>query len=72
MSGAAASGLDAITAAVTALIAGADMVMAWPKDLLTLQSAILTALEDGRLPRERLEEAAAAVIQLKVRYGIMP
>jgi beta-N-acetylhexosaminidase len=58
-------------AAAEALIAGADMVMAWPMNLRSIHGSILKALEAGRLSRERLEEAAARIIAEKLRYGII-
>jgi beta-N-acetylhexosaminidase len=58
-------------AAVASIAAGADMVMAWPKNLLKLQEAILTALREGRLSRRRLEEAATRVIAEKIRLGLL-
>jgi beta-N-acetylhexosaminidase len=48
------------------------MVMAWPMNLLKLRGAILRALEEGRLSRGRLEEAAARIIAEKIRLGLMP
>jgi beta-N-acetylhexosaminidase len=48
------------------------MVMAWPMNLLKLRGAILRALEEGRLSRSRLEEAAARIITEKIRLGLMP
>jgi len=58
-------------AAVEALNAGVDMVMVWPKDLSATHAAILGALSDGRVSRERLVEAAARVIAGKLRYGLI-
>jgi beta-N-acetylhexosaminidase len=58
-------------AAVAAIIAGADMVMAWPKDLAATHAAILAALRSGALPRSRLVEAAAQVLRVKLEYGIL-
>jgi beta-N-acetylhexosaminidase len=71
MGAAAASGFEPVQAAVEALIAGADLVMTWPKDLAALHSAILEALRQGRLSRERLVEAASRIILLKMQAGLM-
>jgi beta-N-acetylhexosaminidase len=64
-------GLSPAAAAVEALNAGVDMIMVWPKDLSATHAAILGALRDGRLSRERLLEAAARIIAGKLRYGLM-
>jgi beta-N-acetylhexosaminidase len=66
-----ASGLTPAAAAVEALNAGVDMIMAWPKDLAAVHASILNSLKAGRLPRERLLEAAARIIAGKMRYGIV-
>jgi beta-N-acetylhexosaminidase len=66
-----AAGLTEEEAVVEALNAGVDMVMTWPRSLGRVHRAILQALEDGRLSRERLEEAAAHIIYEKIRCGLM-
>jgi beta-N-acetylhexosaminidase len=66
-----AAGLREEDAAIEALNAGVDMVMAWPRSLGRLHSAILGALRDGRLARERLEEAATRILYEKLRWGLM-
>ncbi|MDR1862417.1 MAG: glycoside hydrolase family 3 protein [Treponema sp.] len=71
MGAVASSGLSPEKAAAEALIAGADMVMAWPGDLVLVRREILRALEEGRLPRRRLREAAQRVIAEKIRYGLV-
>jgi beta-N-acetylhexosaminidase len=58
-------------ASAEALIAGADMVMAWPANLRATREAILSALGEGRLSRERLREGAARIIYLKIRSGLI-
>ena len=55
------------TLAVRSLAAGADMVLVWPPDLRRTHRAILAALDDGRLPRDRLQEAATRIIFEKLR-----
>ncbi|MDR3138843.1 MAG: glycoside hydrolase family 3 protein [Treponema sp.] len=67
----AASGLNAEDATVAALNAGVDMVMTWPGKLRAAHSAILAALRDGRLKRERLQNAAERIITQKIRYGLI-
>jgi beta-N-acetylhexosaminidase len=69
---AAASRLSPEEAAVASIAAGADMVMAWPMNLLKLREAILKALKEERLSRQRLEEAAARIIAEKIRLGLYP
>ena len=58
-------------AGIEALNAGVDMIMVWPKDLSATHAALLGALGNGRLPRERLVEAAARIIAGKLRYGLI-
>jgi beta-N-acetylhexosaminidase len=48
------------------------MLMAWPLNINAIHAAILEALREGRLPRTRLEDAAARIIYEKLRLGIMP
>jgi len=67
----AAGGLKPETAAVLSLAAGADMVLVWPPDLRRTHRAIVAALGDGRLPRERLREAAERIIGEKIRMGLV-
>jgi beta-N-acetylhexosaminidase len=69
---AAASRLSPETAAVVSLVAGADMVMAWPLNIRQIHGAILGALENGSLSRGRLREAAARIILEKLRRGLIP
>jgi beta-N-acetylhexosaminidase len=71
MAAAATSGLSPEEAAVKSLAAGADMVMAWPGNLRRVHGALRAAVEQGRIPRRRLREAAERVIFEKIRLGIM-
>jgi beta-N-acetylhexosaminidase len=71
MSAAGGRGLKPEMAAVRSLAAGADMVLVWPPDLRRTHRAILAALNDGRLPRERLREAAGRIIFEKIRMGLI-
>jgi len=58
-------------AAVLSVAAGADMVLVWPPDLARTHAAFVAALEDGRLSRERAEDAVARIVYEKLRLGIM-
>jgi len=58
-------------AAVLSVAEGADMVLVWPPDLARTHAAFVAALEDGRLSRERAEDAAARIVYEKLRLGIM-
>ncbi|MDR2923733.1 MAG: glycoside hydrolase family 3 protein [Treponema sp.] len=58
-------------AAVQSLIAGADIVLVWPPDLRRTHRAIQSALADGRLSRQRLEESAGRVIFEKMEIGMI-
>jgi beta-N-acetylhexosaminidase len=69
---AAASRLSPEDAAVASIAAGADMVMAWPMNIIKLRGAILSALGEGKLSRKRLEEAATRIIAEKIRLGLIP
>ncbi|MDR0655915.1 MAG: glycoside hydrolase family 3 protein [Treponema sp.] len=71
MAGASVRELSPEAAAVASLAAGADMVMAWPGNLRSLHREILSAMKQGRLPRERLREAAARIIAAKLALGIV-
>jgi len=68
---AAAKGLKPEVAAAMSLVAGADMVLVWPPDLRKTHRAILAALDEGRLSRERLREAAERIIFEKIRMGLI-
>lgn len=54
--------------AVDALLAGNDLLL-MPPDLPAAQQALLGALRSGRLPRERLVEAATRVMTLRLRLA---
>ncbi|MDR1838204.1 MAG: glycoside hydrolase family 3 protein, partial [Treponema sp.] len=58
-------------AAIRSVAAGADMVLVWQPDLRRTHSAFVSALEDGRLSRERLQDAATHVIYEKLRMGLI-
>ncbi|MHB9292524.1 Beta-hexosaminidase [Hollandina sp. SP2] len=71
MSAVADSGLSLEAAVVEALNAGVDMVMTWPRNLSGVHQAILKAVQEGRLPRERLQKAAEQILFEKLRYGLI-
>jgi beta-N-acetylhexosaminidase len=58
-------------AAVLSIAAGADMVLVWPSDLERTHAAFISALEEGRLSRERLLDAVSRIIYEKLRLGLM-
>lgn len=57
-------------AAVMALTAGADMLL-MPNDLQTAFDGIVTALTDGTLTEERIDESVLRILTVKYRFGIM-
>jgi beta-N-acetylhexosaminidase len=57
-------------AAVEAVAAGVDLVMTWSGDLVPVRDALVAAVADGRLSRDRLRAAAARVIAEKIRSGV--
>jgi beta-N-acetylhexosaminidase len=71
MTAASVSGLAPEEAAVRSLASGADMVMVWPGKIRPTHRAILAALRQGGLSRERLREAAERIIFEKLKRGLM-
>jgi beta-N-acetylhexosaminidase len=57
-------------AIIRSLAAGADMVLVWQPDIRRTHRAILAAITDGYLSRERLQEAARRIIYEKLKMGI--
>ena len=57
-------------AAVLSVIAGSDMILVWPAHLRKTHEAFMKALEEGRLSRERLLDAALRVIYKKLEMGL--
>jgi beta-N-acetylhexosaminidase len=71
-SGAVRSDYSVAEAAVAALAAGADMVQIdSPDDQGKVSEAVLAALDSGELPEARLDEAAARVLELKHKLGLL-
>ena len=68
---AAAGNIPPEEAAVFSVAAGADMVLVWQHDLKRTHLSFLKALEDGRLSRERLEDAVQRIIYRKLKSGLM-
>ncbi|MCL2213966.1 MAG: glycoside hydrolase family 3 protein [Treponema sp.] len=68
---AAAGDFNKYEAAVQSIAAGADLILVWPPDLAHTHSAILSALEEGELSRNRLQDAVQRIIYEKLRMGLM-
>ena len=67
---AAAGGIAPELAAVKSLAAGSDMILVWPRDLKKTHTAVIEALRNGTLSRERLADAAFRIIYQKLKTGI--
>ena len=71
-SGAVAAGIGAPDAAVRALAAGADMVtISEPGQAAQARGAIRAAVASGAIPATRLDDAAARVLELKRKLGLL-
>jgi beta-N-acetylhexosaminidase len=69
--GAVRSGYSVPKAAVAALAAGSDMIrIDEPADQAGVQGAIADAVDSGALPIERLQQAAARVLEMKRLRGL--
>ena len=68
---AAAGSIGSDAAVVKSLAAGADMVLVWQADLRRTHRTVLAALNDGRLPRQRIQEAAGQIIYRKLNMGLL-
>ena len=68
---AAAGGKSPEESAIVSVAAGTDMFLVWPSDIRRTHRAFIAALKDGRLSRNRLEEAATRVIYEKIKMGLM-
>jgi len=68
----AALSLSPSAAVLQSIAAGADMVMTWPQDLERVHGALVQALAQGTLDRERLRDAARRIVYQKLRYRIVP
>jgi len=68
---AAAGNISPEEAAVLSVAAGSDMILVWPSHLQKTHKAFIAALKDGRLSRDRLQDAAQRVIYEKLRMGLI-
>jgi beta-N-acetylhexosaminidase len=71
MSAVASRGINTEDAVIEALNAGVNFVMVWPKDLRKTHTAILTALNDGRLSRETLASRVGTILLEKIILGVI-
>ena len=55
-------------AALLALQAGADILL-MPYDYIAAYQGVLTAVEDGTIPEERIDESVLRILRLKAAYG---
>jgi len=58
-------------AAIRSVAAGADMILVWPGYLRRTHRAFISALDDGRLSKERLLNAAQRIIYEKLLMGLL-
>ena len=65
-----AQNYDSGKAALLAFQAGADILLQ-PKDLAAAYNAVLSAVKDGTISQQRLDESVLRVLQLKERYGLI-
>lgn len=56
-------------ACVSALLAGVDQIL-MPSDLHSAYAAVLDAVRNGKLDRERLRESARRILRLKLKVGL--
>ena len=65
------AGSSRARSAVDALAAGADLLMLVDMGAaVRVRDAIVAAVEEGRLPAARLDEAVLRVLELKRRFGM--
>ena len=57
-------------AAVQCILAGCDMVLG-PENLQEAYDALLSAVKNGDIPEERIDESVYRVLTLKESYGIL-
>jgi len=56
--------------AVRALLAGADVLL-MPPDPLVARAAVVEAVQAGRVPMERLDDAVLRILKMKERVGLL-
>ena len=71
MAAVSASGFSPAAAAVEAINSGVDMIMVWPNNIEAVHGAILSALKEGRLSREKLTRSAERIIEVKLKIGLV-
>ena len=57
-------------AAVMAVLAGVDMIL-MPQSIEKAYNAILSAVKEGLIPEERINESVYRILRLKEKYGIL-
>ena len=55
---------------MTAVQAGVDILL-MPYDYRQAFDAVLTAVSDGTIPEERLDESVYRILSLKEKYGLL-
>lgn len=68
--GAVADNYTAAESAVLALSAGVDLLL-MPSDFLTAYEGVLSAVADGTLTEDRINESVLRVLELKDAYGLL-
>ena len=58
-------------AAILAILAGCDMILQ-PKDFSEAYGAVLAAVAEGKISRQRLDESVYRILTLKQAYGLLP
>lgn len=61
---------DSAEAAISAIQAGCDILL-MPQDFRTAYAAVLTAVKNGEISEERLNESVERILTLKMDYGII-
>jgi CubicO group peptidase (beta-lactamase class C family) len=56
--------------AVQALLAGADVLL-MPPDPLAARAAVVEAVQSGRVPMARLDDAVLSILRMKTRVGLL-
>jgi beta-N-acetylhexosaminidase len=70
MAAAKTSTISTEEAVIRSISAGADMVLVWPPDIQRTHRAVIAALQDGRLSRDRLLDAVERIIYEKNRLWL--
>ncbi|MHC6203208.1 glycoside hydrolase family 3 N-terminal domain-containing protein [Breznakiellaceae bacterium SP9] len=69
-----AAGKSTEETVIEALNAGIDLVLVWPNNVIAVHRAIIEALNDGTLSRQRLQEAASRIVfeKLRLNFTFLP